>query len=94
MNTRSSCEKDILALRLLKDNWRTGARRLKYDVTCVGSCYSYIVYLLIQPNCTELQPSMNILIWVEWLFDHSVYYVAKLLLTIGEDGTVYYQDSF
>jgi hypothetical protein len=31
-------KKDILALRLLKDNWRTGASRLQHDVTCMGSC--------------------------------------------------------
>jgi hypothetical protein len=30
--------KDILALRLFEDNWRTGASRLQHGVTCVGSC--------------------------------------------------------
>jgi hypothetical protein len=41
-NNHCTCEEDILALRLLKDNWRTGASRLQHDVTCMGSCsYSY-----------------------------------------------------
>jgi hypothetical protein len=37
-----------------------------------GLLYSHsdIVCLLIQSNCIELQPSINILIWVTWLFDH------------------------
>lgn len=29
-------EKSILSLRILKDNWRTVARRLQHGVTCVG----------------------------------------------------------
>jgi hypothetical protein len=33
--------------------------------------HSDIVCLLIQSNCIELQPSINVLIWVAWLFDHS-----------------------
>jgi hypothetical protein len=64
MNTRCTCEKDILALRLFEDN-RTGASRLQHDVTCVGSCIvTTILCLLIQSNCIELQPSINILILV------------------------------
>jgi hypothetical protein len=32
----------------LKDNWRTGASQLKYDVTCVGSCIdTEIFYVFI-----------------------------------------------
>jgi hypothetical protein len=40
-----------------------------------GLLYSHsdIVCLLIQSNCIELQPSINILIWVAWLFDHPVH---------------------
>jgi hypothetical protein len=34
--------------------------------------HSDIVCLLIQSNCIELQPSINILIWVAWLFKHPV----------------------
>jgi hypothetical protein len=39
-----------------------------------GLLYSHsdTVRVLIQSSCTELQPS-NILIWVVWLSDHSVY---------------------
>jgi hypothetical protein len=33
---------------------------------------SDIVRLIIQSNCTESKPSINILIWVAWLCDHSV----------------------
>jgi hypothetical protein len=35
--------------------------------------HSDVVCLLIQSSCIELQLSINILIWVVWLFDHSVY---------------------
>jgi hypothetical protein len=40
----------------------------------LGLLYSYsdTMCLLIQSNCIELQPSINILICVAWLFDHSV----------------------
>jgi hypothetical protein len=39
-----------------------------------GLLYSHrdIVFLLIQSNCIELQPLINILIWAAWLFDHLV----------------------
>jgi hypothetical protein len=52
MNTRCTCEKDILALRMLKDNWRTGASRLQHDVDLRGPLYSHsdIVCWLIQSN--------------------------------------------
>jgi hypothetical protein len=45
-----------------------------------GLLYSHsdIVRLLIKSNCIELQPSVNILIWVAWLFDHSVLSLAVL----------------
>jgi hypothetical protein len=37
-----------------------------------GLLYSHsdIACLLIHSNCIELQPSINILIWVAWLLDH------------------------
>jgi hypothetical protein len=38
MNTLCICEKDIIAIRLFEDSWRTGASRLHHEVTCVGSC--------------------------------------------------------
>jgi hypothetical protein len=40
-----------------------------------GLLYSHsdIVCLLIQSNCIELQPSINILIWVALLFDQPVF---------------------
>jgi hypothetical protein len=40
-----------------------------YKITHI---HSDIVCLLIQSNCIELQRSINILIWVAWLFSHSV----------------------
>jgi hypothetical protein len=53
-----------------------------------GLLYSHsdIVCLLIQSNCSELLPSINILIWVTWLFSHSFtthnfYYRDSRLLT-------------
>jgi hypothetical protein len=46
--------------------WR-GLRGLLYS-------HSNNVCLLIQSNCIEMQPSVNILLWVAWLFDHSVRY--------------------
>jgi hypothetical protein len=66
-----TCEKEITALQLLKDNWRTVASRLQREVTRMGCCIvSDMVCSLIQSNCTELQPTINILLWVAWLFDH------------------------
>jgi hypothetical protein len=40
-----------------------------------GLLYSHrdIMCLLIQSNCIEFQLSINILIWVAWLFDHPVF---------------------
>jgi hypothetical protein len=35
--------------------------------------HSDIVCLLIQSDFIELQPSINILTWVVWLFDYPVY---------------------
>jgi hypothetical protein len=68
MNTCCTCEKDILALRLFEDNWRTDASGLQHDVTCVGSCIVTAIFCV--SNCIELQPSISILIWVVWLFSH------------------------
>jgi hypothetical protein len=51
VNTLSTCEKDILALRLFGDNRRTGASRLLHDVTCAGCCIvTAILYLLVFIN--------------------------------------------
>jgi hypothetical protein len=53
-------------------NWRADASRLQH-VTWVGSCTVIgILYLLVQSNCIELQPSVNVLVWIEWLSDYSV----------------------
>jgi hypothetical protein len=38
VNTYCICGKGILAVQLLKDNWRTGATRLQQEVTCMGCC--------------------------------------------------------
>jgi hypothetical protein len=48
--------------------------------------HSYIVCLLIQTNCIELQQSICILIWVAWLFDHSVF---ELHVQIGCPGPIW-----
>jgi hypothetical protein len=82
MNTRCTCEKDILELRLLKDNRRTGASKLQHDVTCVGSCIVTAILCVYQSNCNELQPPINILIWVARLFDHPVRLMHFLFKTI------------
>jgi hypothetical protein len=60
MNSRSNCEKDILALGLFEGNWRSGESRLQHDVTCVvfWKMYSVIVCLLAQLKCIELQLSV------------------------------------
>jgi hypothetical protein len=53
----------------------------------MGSCIVNVVCLLIESNCIELQPSINILICVVWLFDHSVYYFHKksiFLISLGQ----------
>jgi hypothetical protein len=42
------------------------------DLRALLYSHSDIVCLLIQTNCIELQPSINILIWVTWFFDHPV----------------------
>jgi hypothetical protein len=42
------------------------------------------VCLLIHSNCIELKPSINILIWVAWLFDHLFFlfllFISKSLI--------------
>jgi hypothetical protein len=53
--------------------------RLQHDVTCVYS-HSDIVCLLIQSNCIELQPSINILIWFATLFGHPVLIIGPICL--------------
>jgi hypothetical protein len=70
MNTRCTCEKDILALRLFEDNWR--ASYMTWSAWALHS-HSHIVFLLIQSNCIQLQQWINILIWVVWLFYHPVH---------------------
>jgi hypothetical protein len=42
--------------------------------------HSDTVCLLIQSNCIELQPSINILMRVAWLFYHSVQSISKKIL--------------
>jgi hypothetical protein len=59
------------------DCWKTtvGLARAGYNMTWPAWAlvsHSDIVCLLIQSNCTELQLSINILIWVAWFFDHPV----------------------
>jgi hypothetical protein len=52
-------------------DWREQV--IQYDVTCMGSCIvTGILCLFIQSNYIELQASINILIWVAWLFNHPV----------------------
>jgi hypothetical protein len=48
--------------------------------------HSIIVCQLIQSNCIELQPSINILIWVAWLFDHPVF--AGTALDVSADASL------
>jgi hypothetical protein len=45
--------------------------------------HSDIVCLLIQSNCSDLQPSINILMWGAWLFHHSVYWPSRNKLFIN-----------
>jgi hypothetical protein len=56
-----------------------------------GLLYSHsdIVCLLIQSNCTELQSSINILMWVAWLSDHSVFGHIENYMVIGHKRTNY-----
>jgi hypothetical protein len=53
------------------DCWKTtdGLARAGY-MTWRG--LTVILCVLIQSKCIDLQPSINILIWVAWLFDHHV----------------------
>jgi hypothetical protein len=57
-----------------------------------GPLYSHsgIVCLLIQSNCIELQPSINILIWVVWLFYHPVF----MYITDYRNGCATSEDLF
>jgi hypothetical protein len=52
-------------------DWREQVTTRRY---LRGLLYSHsdIVCLLIRSICIDLQPSINILIWVAWLFDHPV----------------------
>jgi hypothetical protein len=65
MNTHYTCEKSSLHFNYLKT---ADMSRLQYDVTCMryGLLYSHsdTMCLLIKLNFIELQPSVNILIWV------------------------------
>jgi hypothetical protein len=60
----STVERQLTDWREQVTTWRD-LRGLLYS-------HSDIVCLLIQSNCTDLQPSINILKWVAWLFDHPV----------------------
>jgi hypothetical protein len=77
MNTRCTCEKDIPALRLLKDNWRTGASRLQHDVTCVGAC-KVTAILCVNPIRLYWTATINKYFNMGCVtFDHSVFYMLK-----------------
>jgi hypothetical protein len=74
MNTRCTCEKrhpcTSTVQRQLTD-WREQVTTWR-DLHGLLYNHSDIVCLLIQSNCIELRPSINILIWAAWLFDHPV----------------------
>jgi hypothetical protein len=55
-----------------------GLAQAGYDLRGFLYSHSDIVCLLIQSNFTELQPSINILIWVAWIFDHPVFTVSAI----------------
>jgi hypothetical protein len=60
MNTRYTCEKDILALHPSEDNRRTGEQVTTWrDLRGLLYSHSDTVCLLIQSNCMELQQSIN-----------------------------------
>jgi hypothetical protein len=68
MNTRFTCERQLTDWREQVTIWRD-LRGLLYS-------HSDIVCILIQSNCIELQPSINVLIWVAWIY-HLYLYVPK-----------------
>jgi hypothetical protein len=71
MNTCCTCEKrhpcTSTVWRQLTD-WREQVTTWR-DLRGLLYSHSDTVCLLIQSNCIELQLSINILIWVAWLFD-------------------------
>jgi hypothetical protein len=69
---------------------RDGLAGAGYNLTWRGLLYSHsdIACLLIQSNCTELQPSINILIWVVWIFDHSVFGLQDVSWDQSNDVTL------
>jgi hypothetical protein len=67
----STVERQMTDWREQVTTWHD-LRGLLYD-------YRNIVCLLIQLNCTELQPSIHILIWVAWFFDHPVVHILYQL---------------
>jgi hypothetical protein len=78
MNTRCTCEQDFLALWTL---WRQLTDWHEQVTTWRDLCgllynHSDIMCLEIELNCTELQLSTHILIWVAWLFDQPVPHYA------------------
>jgi hypothetical protein len=60
----STVEKQLTDWREQVTTWR--------DLCGLFYSHSDIVCLLIQLNCTELQPWIDILIWIAWLFDYPV----------------------
>jgi hypothetical protein len=94
MNTRCTCKKTSLHF----DCWKAtdGLARAGYSMTwLLELLYSHsdIVCLLIQTNCTELQPSINILIRVAWLFDQPVQATGSalqrvMIIFLGTQGIV------
>jgi hypothetical protein len=60
----STVERQLTDWREQVTTWRD-LRGLLYS-------HSDILCLLILPNYAELQPSINIWIWVVWIFDHPV----------------------
>jgi hypothetical protein len=76
------------ALRLLKHDWWIGANRLQHDVTCLGPCIVTAICLLIQSNCSELRPSIYILMWAVRLFDHCISKHTKISINLQQTLTL------
>jgi hypothetical protein len=72
-NTRSTCEKDILHFDCMKTIDGTAQVTTRRDLRGLLYSLSDIVGLLVQSNCTKLQPLINILIWLSFI----LYYVNQ-----------------
>jgi hypothetical protein len=53
-------------------DWREQVTNMTWPAWILVYSQKYVC-LLIQSNCIELQPSINILIWVAWLIDHPIF---------------------